>query len=271
MKGIVLRSLLFVSVILVNSAPAWAAEYLVKYRSPWALQTMNFSGLNVMDNHPAGQFFKVNIPQNQKINTMVKLLSNPNIEYIVPNHRLHLFSAPVDTQALKEQYAIKKVRAEEAWQRAGNKGNKNIVVAVIDTGVDYRHKNLAPNMVPGYDFARNDNDPMDQTGAQNPGHGTHCAGVVAATGLVDGGIVGLAPNISMMPIRFLDENGSGDFNNGVKAIDYAIEKKVHVISASWGAAIPRSQAGPLIEAIKRAEAAGIVFVAAAANDGKNND
>ncbi|MBX2995668.1 MAG: S8 family serine peptidase [Bdellovibrionaceae bacterium] len=271
MNGIIVKSLFFVSAILVNSSPAWAAEYLVKYRSPWALQSMNFNGLNVMDNHPAGQLFKVDIPSHQKVATLVRLLADSNIEYVVPNARLHTFDAPFDAQALKDQYAIKKVKAEEAWTKAGNKGSKNITVAVIDTGVDYRHKNLAPNMVPGYDFARNDNDPMDQTSSQNPGHGTHCAGIVGATGLVDGGIVGLAPGVSIMPIRFLDENGSGDLNNGVKAIDFAIEKKVQVISASWGAAIPRSQAGPILEAIGRAEKAGIIFIAAAANDGKNND
>jgi thermitase len=271
MKSFILKGLLFASAILVNSAPAWAAEYLVKYRSPWALQSMNFDGLNVMDNHAAGQLFKLNIPNGEKVATLVRLLSNPNIEYVVPNARLHTFEAPFDAQALKDQYAIKKVRAEEAWAKAGNKGSKTITVAVIDTGVDYRHKSLAPNMVPGYDFARNDNDPMDQTSSANPGHGTHCAGIVGATGLVDGGTIGLAPGVSMMPIRFLDENGSGDLNNGVKAIDYAIEKKVQVISASWGAAIPRNQAGPILEAIARAEKAGIIFIAAAANDGKNND
>lgn len=271
MKSAILKALVFASAVLVNTSSAWAAEYLVKYRSPWALQTMNWNSLNVMDHNPAGQLMKVNIPANRKIETMVQLLSNSNVEYIVPNGKLHAFEAPINVAALQQQYAIKKVKAEEAWQRAGNKGSKNILVAVIDTGVDYKHKNLAPNMVPGYDFARNDNDPMDVTSSQNPGHGTHCAGIVGATGLVDGGIVGLAPGVSIMPIRFLDENGSGDFNNAVKAIDYAIQNHVNVISASWGAAVARSQVTPLIEAIQRAEQAGIIFIAAAANDGKNND
>jgi thermitase len=142
---------------------------------------------------------------------------------------------------------------------------------VIDTGTDYNHKSLAPNMVPGYDFARNDSDPMDQTGAQNPGHGTHCSGVIGATGLIENGTIGLSPEVSIMPIRFLDENGGGDLNNSIKAIDYAIANGAKVISASWGAKIPRAQAQPIIEAIERASKAGIVFVAAAANDGKNND
>jgi thermitase len=74
-----------------------------------------------------------------------------------------------------------------------------------------------------------------------------------------------------MPLRFLGEDGSGDLNNAIKAIDYAISKHVQVISASWGASVDATTAQPLVEAIGRAEAAGIIFVAAAANDGKNND
>lgn len=271
MKRFMMRALLFSAITLANAAPAWAAEYLVKYRSHWGMSTFSAMKIQVLDQHDAGQLLKVNIPEAQKLKTLVDLVSNPNVEYVVPNAKVRAFSAPVDATALKEQYALARVQAERAWQRAGNRGSRQVKVAVIDTGVDYRHNNLAPNMIPGYDFAGNDADPMDETSFQNPGHGTHCAGVVGATGLVDDGIIGLSPEVSMMPLRFLDKNGSGDLNNAIKAIDYAIEKKMDIISASWGAAIPRSQAQPLIEAIERANQAGIIFVVAAANDGKNND
>lgn len=257
---------------LVLALPAFSAEYLVKYRSNMMVQTFaNTKAMQLMDVHDAGHLMKVNITEQSKVSTLVQLLTNPNVEYVVPNAKMHLFSAPVDVMALKEQWAIAKVQAEKAWQRAGNKGSRSILLAVIDTGADYKHKSLAPNMVPGYDFAKNDGDPMDQTSSANPGHGTHCSGIIGATGIADGGTIGISPEVSMMPIRFLDENGSGDLNNGVKAIDYAIEKGVKVISASWGAAISRAEAQPLIEAIQRAEKAGIVFVVAASNDGKNND
>lgn len=258
---------------LLVAASANAGEYLVKYKNSAALMSMMSGSLKmqVLDNHDVGQIMKVNVDEKSQLTTLMSLYSNPGIEYVVPNAKVHAFEVPVEMNGLKEQWAIAKVQAEKAWQRAGNKGSKKVVVAVIDTGVDYKHKNLAPNSVQGYDFIRNNNDPMDITSSNNPGHGTHCAGIVGASGLIDGGIVGLSPEVSIMPLRFLDQNGSGDLNNGIKAIDYAIEKKVDVISASWGAAIPRSQAKPLIEAIERAEKAGIVFVVAASNDGKNND
>lgn len=74
-----------------------------------------------------------------------------------------------------------------------------------------------------------------------------------------------------MPLRFLGEDGGGTLEDGIKAIDYAIEKNAHVISASWGATVSRAQAQPLVDAVQRADDKGIIFVAAAANDGKNND
>lgn len=269
-----MKRILFISALLASSQ-VFAGEYLVKYRSTnafSALSTLSYNNqIQVLDNHTIGSLVKVGIDQENEAPVLAALLKNPSIEYVVPNFKLHAVSAPADSVALKNQWAIAKVQAEKAWQRAGNKGKKSVLVAVIDTGVDYNHPSLQPNMVPGFDFAENDNDPMDKTGFQNPGHGTHCAGVVGATGAIDGGIIGLSPEVSIMPLRFLTENGSGDLNNAIKSIDYAIANKVQVISASWGASVPRSTAAPLLEAVKRADDAGVIFIAAAANDGKNND
>lgn len=259
-------------VALLFSLPAFSAEYLVKYRNNLNIVNFaNYKTLQVLDVNEKASLMKVNVAERSKIQALTDLYSNPNVEYVVPNIKLHTFSAPVEKTALKAQWAIEKVQAEKAWTRAGNKGSKNVIVAVIDTGVDYNHKNLASNMMAGYDFARNNNDPMDKTSAQNPGHGTHCAGIIGATGVVEDGTIGLSPEVTLMPLRFLTETGSGDLNNAIKAIDYAIEKGAKVISASWGASVPRSTAEPLIEAIGRAEKAGVIFVVAAANDGKNND
>lgn len=258
------------------SVSANAGEYLVKYKNEKAVNNIVFmqnesNGLSVKSMHKPGKLLKVSINEFQKVRVLAEILRDKNVEYVVPNFKIKAFSAPVDVLALKEQYALAKVNAPQAWAKAGNKGKKSITVAVIDTGIDYNHSALAPNMVAGIDYRDNDNDPMDLTGSQNPGHGTHCAGIIGATGLVDGGIQGISPEVQMMPIRFLGADGSGDLDNGIKSIDYAISKGVQVISASWGAAVPEAQAQPLIEAVKRADAAGIIFVAAAANDGKNND
>lgn len=273
----ILQKVALCAVIIISALSVSAEEYLVKYKNSQALQSINelaqlkSSSMTVMSHYDRGQLIKVDIEARAKAKTLAKILADSNVEYAVPNFRLHAFSAPVDTNALKEQWANAKVNVEKAWARAGNKGSKNVVVAVIDTGVDYKHEGLSSNAIPGYDFKGKDNDPMDETSAQNPGHGTHCAGSIGGNGLVDGGIVGISAEVSLMPLRFLGADGGGSLEDGIKAIDYAIEKGVQVISASWGASVPRAQAMPLVEAVKRADDKGIIFVVAAANDGKNND
>lgn len=267
------KQLLLIAATLSVSAPLFAVEYLVKYK-PSAVgysQVLSMHGLEVEDLNMTASLMKVDIPQENVIQVVAQLYQQGGVEYIVPNSKVYAFTAPLDAQALQEQWHIAKIKAQEAWAKAGNKGSRKVTVAVIDTGVDYNHPSLKDNMIAGYDFNSNDNDPMDVTSAQNPGHGTHCAGIIGATGVIEGGTIGMSPEVSIMPIRFLNENGGGDLNNGIKAIDYAISKKVDVISASWGAPVSRAQAKPLIEAVERATKAGILFVAAAANDGKNND
>lgn len=259
------------------SSVGFSAEYLVKYKNRatmnqiYKMSSVAVSGMALKSRHEPGQYVVVDLEEKKQSQILVSLIANPNIEWVVPNFKLRAFSNEAGVTALKNQWSIAKVQAEKAWQRATNKGRRNIIVAVIDTGVDYRHKNLAPNMLAGYDFRDNDNDPMDDTGTKNPGHGTHVAGIAAGTGLIDDGIIGMGPEVSIMPLRFLGKDGSGDLNSAIRAIDYAIEKGAQVISASWGATVQRSQAAALIEAIKRADDKGVIFVAAAANDGRSND
>lgn len=284
LRGIVSK-LGIISAILSIPFFGWSEEFLVKYKNSLgykSIQSMSMAPLtsgesfSIMSEHSAGQYFKVAIEKSNKNRVLAKLLRNSNIEYVVPNFRLKAFGEIQKNPgksgvALRQQWALEKIQADKAWTLAGNKGNRKVTVAVIDTGVDYNHESIKANAVPGYDFKDNDKDPMDKTGAQNPGHGTHCAGIIGATGTVNNGISGSSPEVSIMPLRFLGEDGSGDLDSGIKSIDYAISKNVDVISASWGATVPRAQALPLIEAVKRASDAGIIFVAAAANDGKNND
>jgi len=173
-----------------------------------------------------------------------------------------------------------------AW--ATTKGSDEVVVAVLDSGVDYTHVDLVKNMwvrpknVPaytddelgtfndlnGYNGTDKDTDPMDDNG-----HGTHCAGIIGAEGDNGEGITGINQKIKIMPLKFLGRGGFGSTNDAIEAINYAIDRKkngvnVRIISASWGSTA-KSQA--LEDTIRAAGDAGILFVAAAGNDGSNND
>jgi thermitase len=178
------------------------------------------------------------------------------------------------------------IAALAAWQKI--KGSKGIVVAVLDTGVDYRHTDLIGNMwmrpdnVPAYTDAElgsvndlrgfnaedNGSDPMDDNG-----HGTHCAGIIGAEGDNNEGIAGINWNVEIMPLKFLGRSGSGTTKDAIEAINYAIDRKqngvnVRVINASWGST---AYSKALEDAIRAAGEAGIMFVAAAGNDGTSND
>lgn len=241
---------------LLLSTNSFASEYVIKYKN------RSFLNYNLKGEHSLANLALVDLTDKE----LASVKSDSNIEYIVPNFKLHSLLVPTDD--LKPQWSLAKIKTQEAWSLAGNKGSREVLMSIIDTGIDYNHSSLQGNIAAGgFDFFDNDDDPMDEIGA-NPGHGTHCAGILGANG---DHISGMMQTTSILPIRFLGADGSGDLLAGIKSIDYAIEKKVKVISASWGANTSEESAKPLIEAIKRADDAGIVFVSAASNDGADND
>jgi len=147
----------------------------------------------------------------------------------------------------------------------GITGSRNIKVAVIDTGIDYTHPDLKGNAdaVNGYDFVNKVAGGMD-----DHDHGTHCAGTIGALGNNGVGVAGVNWNVTVIPVKFLDSQGSGSLDNAVQAIQYATKLGVNIMSNSWGGG-PFTQA--LYDAIKEARDHGILFVAAAGNDSNDND
>jgi thermitase len=284
--------------ISLAAGSASATEYVIKLRDFDSLyqkstHILNSMNIKVTDSHPQGGIIKIETnPLNQKSEAQIlsDIRALAEVEYVVPNVKFHAFDMPNDPQ-ISQQWSVEKVNAVGAWQTT--KGSDEVVVAVIDTGIDWQHEDLKSQIwinkgevagngkdddgngfvddVVGWDFHGNDNDPMDETSSRNPGHGTHCAGIVGATGNNSVGISGMSQVVTLMPVRFLGADGSGDLMAGAKAIDYAVNNGAHIISASWGAAVSESAVGPIIEAIQRAKEKNVIFVAAAANDGKNND
>jgi subtilisin family serine protease len=181
------------------------------------------------------------------------------------------------------------IDAPAAWETTT--GSRSVVIAVIDTGVDYGHRDLAANAwrnpgeiagdgldndgngfvddVYGWDFANRDADPMDDNG-----HGTHVAGTIGAVGGNGTGVVGVNWQVSIMALKFLTGSGSGSTSGAIGAINYATRMKrdfgVNVVATnnSWGGGGVSSS---LRDAIAGGGRAGILFVAAAGNDGTNND
>jgi subtilisin family serine protease len=201
---------------------------------------------------------------------------NDNIEYIEPNYIYTINAVPEDPR-YREQWAHQKIDSEKAWDIAT--GTKEVVVAVIDTGVDYTHEDLRDNAwvnqaelngevgvdddgngfvddVYGYDFVNKDGDPMD-----DHNHGTHCSGILGAKHN-NKGIAGVNSNVRIMAVKFLSSRGSGTLADAIESIKYATDNGAHILSNSWGGG---GYSEAMKEAIEYSKSKGVLFVAAAGN------
>jgi subtilisin family serine protease len=203
---------------------------------------------------------------------------DPEVAYAEPNYVRSLSAIPNDTDfdllwgldntGQTGGVVDADIDAVEAWDI--QTGNTDVVVAVIDTGVDLDHDELAENILlkgngdyHGWDFANDDAFPDDDNG-----HGSHVSGIIGAKGDNGLGVVGVTWSVSIMPLKILDAAGSGTVADEIEAIEYAINHGAHIINASYS--------GPTYsvferDAIEMAKDAGILFVAAAGNKGYGNE
>jgi subtilisin family serine protease/nitrous oxidase accessory protein NosD len=229
--------------------------------------------------------YRLSFSKNTDIDSiMTYYQKNSYIEYVEPNYIYEVSLIPDDTY-FDYQWALNQnndcdIDAPEAWNITY--GSSDITIAVIDTGVDYNHPDLADNIwnnagesvdsadedgngyiddIRGWDFANDDNNPMDDYG-----HGTHCAGIIGAIGNNSTGVSGVCWNISIMPIKALGSGGYGDISDLVDAIYYAANNSADIISMSWGG---YAESLTLKSAIEYAHSNGVVLVAAAGNDNIN--
>ncbi len=238
-------------------------------------------GLKLIEDYAKGSFMIVE-PLNKQIDEPLinKVAANAKVQYATANFRLKAIppvnmpsgqppaqiavTEPNDLR-LGECWGLRSIRASTAWQKGHD---SSVIVAVIDTGVDYKHEDLKDNMWKsaagkhGYDFVDGDDDPMDLHG-----HGTHCAGTVGAVGNNAKGVAGVNWKVQLMAVRWLDEGGRGEVIDAIKAIDFAIENGAKILNNSWWWA----EADPDLEAaIKRVRDSKALFVAAASNFAKES-
>lgn len=183
-----------------------------------------------------------------------------------------------------EAWALKKADANKAWTLS--KGNRDIVVAVIDTGIEENHEDLKRNLwvnkreipgngidddqngfiddVHGWNFVGQNNDLSD-----HHGHGTHIAGIIGAEAGNGKGVVGICPEVSIMVLKYFDPTRPSDvLHNTIEAIKYAVANGANIINYSGGGT---EFSNDEMMAIKEAEKKGILFVAAAGNERSNSD
>jgi subtilisin family serine protease len=219
-----------------------------------------------------------------------EISKDPNVQYIEPNITLYALQneiGGIKHETHPEAWGVRKIGADRLHQH-GLTGNQDLVIAVIDTGVDYNHEALKEFIytnpgetgldengndkatngidddgngfiddVRGWNFVKKNNDPNDDNN-----HGTHCAGIIT------GATIGISPGVKILPLKFLSAGGSGSLADALESIQYATKLKVDIMNNSWGGG---GFSQSLFDAIKKAEDEGILFVAAAGNESNNND
>jgi subtilisin family serine protease len=225
------------------------------------------------------------------------------VEYAEPNYEISLEQAGdknllrVPEPRLEAQWALRNdgrnggkkgadIGAVEAW--AITKGSGEIVIAILDSGVEYTHTDLVNNIwtrpvnikpyqdqdrgtvddVHGYNAVSNDGDPLDDNG-----NGTNCAGIIGGECERNIGICGVSPKTKIMPLRFINAGGFGSVADAVEAINYAIDRKhsgvdIRVLNVSWGLT---ENSRALEDAVRKAYEAGILLVAAGGSSNTDID
>ena len=197
----------------------------------------------------------VDVPSAHVSSFTSSIKANNLAKYVEPNLKFKADFVPNDPD-WHLQWGPAKIEADKAWDI--QQGTSSVLVAVVDTGVDWNHPDLASNYVPlGYDWVNDDSNPMDDNG-----HGTHCAGVTAAVLSNGVGIAGLA-QVHIMAEKGLGSDGTGTESNLASAIIHAVDQGAKIISCSWGGYDDNSL---IHDAVKYAYSHGVLVVAAAGND-----
>lgn len=306
MKKILILSALFLAI----SANGYAAsqryvegEILVKYKPVTKNQntkTLRRIGAKEIGRFNINNVHHIKLPKGLSVkNAIREILKDPNILYAEPNYIFHINKMPNDLMFFTQWglhntgaytgtgIADIDIDAPEAWNITT--GSAETVVAVLDTGIDYTHPDLRDNIwintgeipdngidddgngyiddICGWDFVNNDNDPMDDNN-----HGTFTSGVIGASGNNNIGITGVCWNVKIMPLKVLDDEGSGDLASILQALDYAIRNGARISNNSYGIHMAYADRPlALQDAINTANENNHLFIASAGNAGYDND
>ncbi len=211
-----------------------------------------------------------------------QLSALPYVEYAEPDYILTTSVEPNDPE-WGELWGMRNIRAPAAWNTFT--GVPSLVVAIIDTGIDANHPDLAANIwtnaneiagngvdddgngfvddIHGWDFYNGDNDPSD-----DHSHGTHTAGTVGAVGNNGIGVVGVTWRVRLMALKFIGSNGMGSAADAVMCLEYAVSMGAKVSNNSYGG---EGYSQAMYDAIANARAIGHLFVASAGNFAEDND
>jgi subtilisin family serine protease len=290
---------LFLSVFFFGAAqaedlPYAEGEALVKFRQDLKgmmterLRLLSELKVLVRNHYSSADIYRVKGSQGERAEDIVRRLrQDPAVEYAEPNYKRSVNVVVPNDPSYPSQWGLERLMCPEAWEIAT--GDRSIVIGIADSGIDYQHVDLSNNLWrnPGEDWVNgrpgqngvddDDDGYIDnyygintRTGSGDPsddqGHGTHVAGIIGAEGNNSRGVSGVNWRISIMALKFIGQNGFGTVADEIEAIEFARRRGVRVMNLSFGSP---DFSTPERDAI--AGAGGILFIAAAGNEGTDND
>jgi subtilisin family serine protease len=227
--------------------------------------------------------YRVNLPAVRTVDQALAMFrTRPGVEFAQPDYRVQVTATP-DDPSFGSQWGLNAINAPAAWNTGTGTGRT--IVAVIDSGIAYNHPDLKANIwhnpgeiagngidddhdgyvddVVGYNFVSNTGNPADDNG-----HGTHVAGIIGAVGDNGVGVSGVDWHVQIMALKFLDAGGSGYMSDAVRALNFAVAHGAKIVNASFAGG---GYDPAMATALANARAKGVIVVAAAGNDGTDND
>lgn len=251
-----------------NGSDFVPGELLVKFKpavaGQSARQRASQAGVTAVETLPAIDVVAIRVTPGQEASVIQRLQARSDVEFVEPNYRAYAQEFPSDLD-YASQWGLPKIELTTAWDVT--RGNSDVVVAVIDTGIDLQHPDLncatstgQSKLVSGWNFVDNSNNPDD-----NNGHGSHVAGIIAACTDNAAGVAGVAPDIRLLPLKALNDSGNGAYADVADAIIYAANNGAKIVNLSLGGA---SSSSTLAAAVQYAYSRGVLVVAASGNAGQ---
>jgi subtilisin family serine protease len=239
-----------------GAANEWADTWIIKWKNG---EDPAFGEISIrMAEYPELNAVVAAAKRPEELETWVqRWRESPYVEYIHPNHKVQIDAKPNDPSYSLQSY-LNQIGAEKAWDQV--RGNRDIIIAVVDTGVDLNHPDLKSNLTSGVNLIHPAKPPQD-----DHGHGTNVAGVLAAVGNNRLGVAGVLWNAKIMPVKALEEDGSGDEGKLGEGVLYAVDHGAKIVVLSLGL----YKYSPFMrDVVEYAEKRGTLLVAAAGNDGQ---
>jgi len=234
-------------------------EVLIRFRKSASnetiLQCLSASNATLLSTIEEISVWVVQVPVGSIAESIAVISACPEVRYAEPNYIAFAANTIPSDPNWTWQYGLVNIRAPQGWDYST--GSTAVTIAIIDSGVDLNHADLAAKIVPGYDFVNNDNIPQDDFG-----HGTRVAGIAAASSNNGIGVAGVSWGARIMPVKVLNSGGFGFFDDIADGITWAADHGAQVINLSLGSS---STSQTLQDAVNYAYGKGVVLVAASGN------